>query len=116
MVVDVVDIYRAIADSTRRTILDELCERDDQTLFEICARLTNKHGLGLSRQAVSQHLEALESAGLVRSRKEGRFKFHQIDPSPLEEITTRWPPDARRSSSEESDATNPQSTETEEQS
>ncbi|WP_197678181.1 ArsR/SmtB family transcription factor [Brevibacterium siliguriense] len=111
-----VDIYRAIADSTRRTILDELCERDDQTLFEICARLTNKHGLGLSRQAVSQHLEALESARLVRSRKEGRFKFHQIDPSPLEEITARWPRNASRSSRGAADAKNRQSTETEEQS
>ena len=114
--VKVVDIYRAIADPTRRTILDELSERNDQTLFEICARLTNKHGLGLSRQAVSQHLETLESAGLVRSRKEGRFKFHQIDPTPLEEITARWPRNASRASPEASDSTNRQSTETEEQS
>ena len=110
----VADIYRAIADPTRRTILDELCERDDQTLVEICARLTNKHNLGLSRQAVSQHLETLESAGLVRSRKEGRFKFHQIDPTPLDEITARWPRNAAQSSPGTSNATNRQSTETEE--
>nr|WP_276584504.1 metalloregulator ArsR/SmtB family transcription factor [Brevibacterium permense] len=112
----VVDIYRAIADSTRRTILDELCEQNDQTLFEICARLTNNHGLGLSRQAVSQHLETLESAGLVKSRKEGRFKFHQIDSTPLDEITARWPADASRSSPDASRTTKRASTETEEQS
>ncbi|WP_208085415.1 ArsR/SmtB family transcription factor [Brevibacterium atlanticum] len=109
-----VDIYRAIADPTRRTILDELCERDDQTLFEICARLTNKHGLGLTRQAVSQHLETLESAGLVRSRKEGRFKYHQIDPTPLAAIADRWPQDAPQSSSTTSEGVRPESTKTEE--
>ncbi|RAE89061.1 transcriptional regulator, partial [Burkholderia multivorans] len=64
------DLFKAIADPTRRTILDELAERDDQTLFEICSRLANRHGLGLSRQAVSQHLEVLESAGLVVTRRE----------------------------------------------
>lgn len=110
----VADIYRAIADPTRRTILDELCERDDQTLFEICARLTNKHGLGLSRQAVSQHLETLESAGLVRSRKEGRFKYHQIDSTPLAAIADRWPQDAPQSSATTSEGVRPESTKTEE--
>ena len=47
-------------------------ERIGQTLFEICARLTMKHGLEMSRQAVSQHLEVLESVGLVRTRRDGR--------------------------------------------
>ena len=49
------DIFKALADPTRRTILDELTERDGQTLFEICVRLTSRHQLSLTRQAVSQH-------------------------------------------------------------
>ena len=84
------DVFKALADPTRRLILDELVERDGQTLFEICARLTAKHGLGLSRQAVSQHLAVLEAADLVRSRREGRYKFHEVNTEPLERVVTRW--------------------------
>ncbi|QWF84865.1 ArsR/SmtB family transcription factor [Amycolatopsis sp. CA-230715] len=84
------DVFKALADPTRRTILDELTDRDGQTLFEICARLTNKHGLGSSRQAVSQHLDVLEAAGLVKTRRDGRYKFHYIDTEPLEPIVERW--------------------------
>ncbi|MEU1279784.1 metalloregulator ArsR/SmtB family transcription factor [Streptomyces sp. NPDC005805] len=84
------DVFKALADPTRRRILDELVERDGQTLFEICGRLAMKHGLGLSRQAVSQHLAVLESAGLVRTRREGRYKYHDLDTAPLEHIATRW--------------------------
>ena len=58
------DVFKALADPTRRAILDELTERDGQTLFEICARLAVKHGLASTRQAVSQHLAVLEDAGL----------------------------------------------------
>jgi DNA-binding transcriptional ArsR family regulator len=85
------DVFRALADPTRRAILDELTERNGQTLFEICARLTTKHGLGSSRQAISQHLDVLEAAGLIRTRRAGRYKFHDLDISPLREISTRWP-------------------------
>ncbi|MGZ4670900.1 MAG: ArsR/SmtB family transcription factor, partial [Blastococcus sp.] len=60
------DVFKALADPTRRAILDELQERNGQTLFELCARLISRHGLGSSRQAVSQHLAVLEAAGLVR--------------------------------------------------
>jgi DNA-binding transcriptional ArsR family regulator len=84
------DLFKALADPTRRTILDELCERDGQTLFEICARLAMKHGLGSSRQAISQHLDVLESAGLVETRREGRFKYHDVNTKPLEHIVERW--------------------------
>ncbi|MDJ1130708.1 ArsR/SmtB family transcription factor [Streptomyces iconiensis] len=84
------DVFKALADPTRRRILDELAERDDQTLFEICTRLVTKHGLGLSRQAISQHLAVLESAGLVVSRRQGRYKFHTLKTEPLERIVTRW--------------------------
>ena len=66
------DLFKALADPTRRTILDELTQKSGQTLFEICSRLAMKHRLSLSRQAVSQHLAVLESAGLVETRREGR--------------------------------------------
>ena len=85
------DVYEALAAPVRRAILDELRERNGQTLFEICARLTMKHGLALSRQAVSQHLDVLEGAGLVRTRREGRYKFHDLDTRPLRAIVERWP-------------------------
>ena len=84
------DVFKALADATRRTILDELAERDGQTLFEICARLAMKHQLSSSRQAISQHLDVLEEAGLVQVRREGRYKFHSINRGPLEHIADRW--------------------------
>ncbi len=84
------DVFKALADPTRRRILDELTERDGQTLFEICSRLATKHQLGSSRQAISQHLEALEAAGLIQTRREGRFKFHYLNTQPLEHIADRW--------------------------
>ncbi|WFE47474.1 metalloregulator ArsR/SmtB family transcription factor [Verrucosispora sp. WMMD1129] len=87
------DLFRAIDDATRRTILDELIDRDGQTLFEICGRLAVKHNLTSSRQAISQHLAVLEKAGLVRTRRQGRYKFHHIDTSPLRVIVERWPID-----------------------
>lgn len=84
------DVFAALAAEARRAILDELHERDGQTLFEICTRLSMKHGLGLTRQAVSQHLEVLESAGLVTSERRGKYKFHTIDTTPLQTILERW--------------------------
>src|SRR5690554_6760959 len=84
------DVFKALADPTRRVILDELTERNGQTLFEICARLANKHHLGSTRQAISQHLDVLEGAGLVETRREGRYKFHFLNTEPLRPIVTRW--------------------------
>ena len=84
------DVFHALAAPARRAILDELHDRDGQTLFELCTRLTMKHELGLSRQAISQHLEVLIGAGLVTSHREGRYKFHYIDTGPLERLTDRW--------------------------
>ena len=83
-------LFKALADPTRRRILDELSERSGQTLFELCARLASRHQLAMSRQAISQHLAVLEEAGLVKSRREGRYKFHDMDPGPLRHITERW--------------------------
>lgn len=85
------DLFRALADPTRRVILDELAEKSGQTLFEICSRLAMKHQLGISRQGVSQHLAVLEAAGLVETRREGRYKFHDLNTAPLRQIAERWP-------------------------
>ncbi|MTD15082.1 metalloregulator ArsR/SmtB family transcription factor [Nakamurella sp. YIM 132087] len=84
------DIYRAIADPTRRALLDELTATDGQTLFALCTRLI-ENGFPMTRQALSQHLAVLEEAGLVRVRREGRYKFHDVDTRPLQEIQRRWP-------------------------
>jgi DNA-binding transcriptional ArsR family regulator len=84
------DVFKALADPTRRAILDELCARDEQTLFEICSRLALNHRLGSSRQAVSQHLDMLEGAGLIDVRREGRYKLHSINRKPLEHLVERW--------------------------
>lgn len=84
------DVFEALAAPARRAVLDELQERNGQTLFELCTRLTMKHGLAMSRQAISQHLDILEAAGLVITKREGRYKFHYLDTSPLREILERW--------------------------
>jgi len=91
----VVDVYRALDDETRRLVLDELAARDGQTLFEICSVLTMRHGLSLTRQAISQHLGVLESAGLLVTERRGRSKFHYFNREPLAKITRRWPAEER---------------------
>jgi DNA-binding transcriptional ArsR family regulator len=84
------DVFKALADPTRRKILDELNQRRDQTLFELCSRLATRHKLASSRQAVSQHLQVLEDAGLVATRRAGRYKFHNLNTEPLEHLLDRW--------------------------
>ena len=84
------DVFHALADHTRRKILDEWAERNRQTLFEVCSRLAMKHQLTSSRQAISQHLDVLEAAGLISTHREGRYKFHHIDRRALEHIADRW--------------------------
>lgn len=88
---NVADVFRALDDETRRLILDELSASDGQTLFEICSLLTMKHGLGSTRQAISQHLGVLESAGLITTDRRGRSKFHYFNSEALTAITRRWP-------------------------
>jgi DNA-binding transcriptional ArsR family regulator len=89
------DVYKAMADPTRRAILDELQDRSGQTLFELCVQLLTKHGLSSTRQAISQHLDVLEAAGLVVTRREGRYKFHDLDPTPLRQIAKRGGSEAK---------------------
>lgn len=84
------DVFEALVAPARRAILDALSERDGQTLFEICARLAMKHDLTLTRQAVSQHLDVLASAGLIRTERVGRCKYHYLDTSPLNAVVDRW--------------------------
>ena len=85
------DVFKALADPTRRAILDELTARDGQTLFELCTRLTMGHGISSTRQAISQHLDVLEKASLVHTRRDGRTKLHFVDTAPLRAIQERWP-------------------------
>jgi DNA-binding transcriptional ArsR family regulator len=84
------DVFEALSAPARRAILDELRERNGQTLFELCTRLTMKHGLGLTRQAISQHLDVLESTGLITTERQGKYKFHYLDTAPLRTIVERW--------------------------
>ncbi|MBX3048134.1 MAG: helix-turn-helix transcriptional regulator [Anaerolineales bacterium] len=83
-------LFKALADPTRRAVLDELTENDGQTLFELCQRLVVRHQINSSRQAISQHLDLLEDAGLVKVKRQGRYKFHFINTTPLEDIQRRW--------------------------
>src|SRR5512133_1638750 len=77
-------VFKALADPTRRALLDRLYLKDGQTLSELCT------GLEMSRQAVSQHLALLEAANLVASVWHGREKLHYLNPAPLHEIYERW--------------------------
>lgn len=77
-------IFKALADPTRRGLLDQLYAKNGQTLGELCA------GLAMSRQAVAQHLGLLEAAGLVAVIRHGREKLHYLNPAPLHEIYERW--------------------------
>lgn len=72
-------------------MLDELAAQDGRTLFDLCSTLTTVHGVGLTRQAISQHLDVLEAAGLVITERRGRSKLHSFNPAPLGEIARRWP-------------------------
>ncbi len=77
-------VFKALADPTRRALLDRLYGRDGQTLGELCA------DLDMSRQAVTQHLALLEAANLVATVWHGREKLHYLNPAPLHEIYERW--------------------------
>ena len=90
MPIDVDHLFRALADPTRRRMVEELAERDGQTLFELHVRLVSWHGASLSRQALSKHLSALEDAGLVRTEWRWRSKHHFLERAPLRQLWTLW--------------------------
>jgi DNA-binding transcriptional ArsR family regulator len=77
-------VFHALADASRRGLLDRLYARDGQTLRELT------EGLGMSRQAVSKHLGVLEAADLVVTRRSGREKLHFLNPVPIRLIHDRW--------------------------
>jgi len=77
-------VFRALADGSRRLLLDRLFERSGQTLGELC------EGLDMTRQAVAKHLAILEEANLVSWKRRSREKLHFINPVPINEIAERW--------------------------
>lgn len=77
-------VFKALADASRRLLLDRLYERNGQTLGELC------QGLEMTRQAVTKHLAVLEAASLVTSKRQGREKLHFINPVPINRIAERW--------------------------
>ena len=77
-------VFKALADPSRRELLDRLYTENGQTLNELCVRLA------MTRQAVSKHLAILEAANLVATVKRGREKLHYLNPVPIHEIADRW--------------------------
>lgn len=77
-------VFRALADGSRRALLDRLHQRSGQTLAELT------EGMAMSRQAVAKHLAILEEANLVAAVRRGREKLHYLNPVPIAEIADRW--------------------------
>ncbi|UXY15085.1 ArsR family transcriptional regulator [Chitiniphilus purpureus] len=84
IIADMDDVFKALADASRRQLLDQLHQRNGQTLGELC------EPLAMSRQAVAKHLAILEAANLVSVHWQGREKLHYLNPVPLHEIHVRW--------------------------
>jgi DNA-binding transcriptional ArsR family regulator len=78
------EVFKALADPTRRELLDRLFERDGQSLSAL------EDGLPMSRFGVMKHLKVLEEAGLVTTRRRGREKLHHLNPVPIRLIHDRW--------------------------
>jgi DNA-binding transcriptional ArsR family regulator len=78
------EVFRALADPSRRRLLDSLTERNGQSLRALC------EGLSMARQSVSKHLAILEAANLVTTERRGREKLHFINAEPLRTIAARW--------------------------
>ena len=78
------EVFRALADASRRSLLDRLHARNSQTLNELC------DGLAMTRQAVTKHLGILEEANLVTTLRHGREKLHYLNPVPIHQIGERW--------------------------
>ena len=83
------EVFKALADASRRELLDLLFARNGQTLNELCERLAET-GASMTRQAVSKHLAILEHANLVATVRRGREKLHYLNPVPIHEIAERW--------------------------
>jgi DNA-binding transcriptional ArsR family regulator len=77
-------VFKALADASRRALLDRLYQTSGQTLGELC------EGLNMSRQAVTKHLDVLEAANLIATRRQGREKLHFLNPVPIQGVAERW--------------------------
>jgi DNA-binding transcriptional ArsR family regulator len=84
MIIDEDKVFKALADSSRRQLLDTLREKSGMTLGELCEKYE------MSRQAVTKHLALLEAANLVVTVRQGREKLHYLNPVPINEIYMRW--------------------------
>src|SRR3977135_2153920 len=78
------EVFKALADASRRSLVDRLHAKNGQPLNDLC------HGLAMSRQAVTKHLAILEAANLVTTFREGREKLHYLNPVPIHQIGERW--------------------------
>lgn len=83
-------LLRALADTTRRRIIEELGKREGQSLFELYTRVITAHGVGQSRQGFSRNLATLEKAGLITVEWRGVTKLHRLDTAPLKALGTGW--------------------------
>lgn len=83
-------IFKALADSTRRLIIDELCEQNEMTLYELTVRLLMKYELSITRQAIAKHLAVLEGAGLVTSKRKGKYRVVMFNNEPLKDLLKGW--------------------------
>jgi len=83
------EVFKALADASRRQLLDQLHADNGQTLGALCEQLA-RSGTAMTRQAVSKHLALLEAANLVATVKRGREKLHYLNPVPIHEIAERW--------------------------
>ena len=79
-------IFKALSDSNRRLILDELSERNGMTLYELTVRLITNHNLSISRQAIAKHLSVLDDAGLVKSQRKGKYRVLMFNNEPLKNL------------------------------
>ncbi len=78
-------VFKALADTTRRALLDSLVARDGQSASLLCEMFP-----GMTRFGVMKHLAVLEAANLITTRRQGRNKFHYLNPVPIQQVADRW--------------------------
>ena len=83
-------VFRALADPTRRLIIDDLNQKDGQSLFEVCGRLSQIHDVHMARQSITKHLKILEDAGIIRVEWKGRTKMHFLEVEPIQRVGHSW--------------------------
>ncbi len=83
-------IFKALADQTRRRIIDRLSKQSEQSLFEVCSASVAEDGVALSRQTISQHLRVLQAAGLIKTSWKGRTKAHSLNDGEKHKDAIEW--------------------------